>query len=317
MLLMYMTAYMNITVRSPAYETQWQIMTVHYTLGLITPIGQLLRAIFVGLNLFSALCSGSPPVKATSPGPMNLFGAPIVYLIGQSLFLLGILVWSDHDFAFPSLRKAPVPVDAEDTTTKEPEVSEEIARVATSDDGLRVLHTSKTFKTWSAGKNKVVDDLTFGVKRGEVFALVGPNGGMFSLPLSNSPFLTANTFPAGKSTTISMIRGEVKPDRGNGSIFVEEISVAQDRDTARAHLGVCPQQDPLDQMTVVEHLRFYAGIHGLHNVQHSVDSLITAVGLSPFRDRMASKLSGGNKRKLGLAIALVGTHIRFVSSFLL
>lgn len=168
---------MNITVRSPAYETQRQIMTVHYTLGLITPIGQLLRAIFVGLNLFSALCSGSPPVKATSPGPMKFFGAPIVYLIGQSLFLLGILVWSDHSFAFPSLRKAAVPVDSEDITTKEPEVSAEIARVATSDDGLRVLHTSKTFKTWSAGKNKVVDDLTFGVKRGEVFALVGPNGG--------------------------------------------------------------------------------------------------------------------------------------------
>lgn len=287
MLLMYMTAYMNITVRSPAYETQRQIMTVHYTLGLITPIGQLLRAIFVGLNLFSALCSGSPPVKATSPGPMKFFGAPIVYLIGQSLFLLGILVWSDHSFAFPSLRKAAVPVDSEDITTKEPEVSAEIARVATSDDGLRVLHTSKTFKTWSAGKNKVVDDLTFGVKRGEVFALVGPNG-------------------AGKSTTISMIRGEVKPDRGNGSIIVEDISVAQDRDSARAHLGVCPQHDPLDQMTVVEHLRFYAGIHGLKNIQHSVDSLITAVGLAPFRDRMASRLSGGNKRKLGLAIALVG-----------
>lgn len=169
---------MNITVQSRADKTQWEMMIVHYTLGLITPIGQLLRAILVGLNLFSALCSGSPPVKATNPGPMPLFGAPIVYLIGQALFFFGILVWHDHRFGFPSLRRMTVRVDLEDTTTKEPEVSEEIARVATSDDGLKVLHANKTFNARATSRTKVIDDLTFGVKRGEVFALVGPNGGM-------------------------------------------------------------------------------------------------------------------------------------------
>ncbi|CZR50388.1 related to ABC transporter [Phialocephala subalpina] len=289
MLLMYMSAYMNITVSSPAEKTQWEIMLVHYTLGIITPIGQMLRATFVGLNLFSALCSGSPPVKATSPGPLTLFGAPILYLICQSLCLFGILVWNDHRFSISMLRRSASPVDTEDTTTKEPEVSEEINRVATSDDGLKVLHASKTFRTKDTftGKNKVLDDLTFGVKRGEVFALVGPNG-------------------AGKSTTIAMIRGELKPDHGPGEIFVENISVARDRDIARSHLGVCPQNDPLDQMTVLEHLRFYAGIRGLKDLEQNVDALVTAVGLAPFRSRMASKLSGGNKRKLGLAIALIG-----------
>jgi ATP-binding cassette subfamily A (ABC1) protein 3 len=59
-------------------------------------------------------------------------------------------------------------------------------------------------------------------------------------------------------------------------------------------------------MTVSEHLRFYASIRGVHNISRNVDNLIRAVGLGPFENRMGSKLSGGNKRKLSLAIALIG-----------
>jgi len=165
MLLMYLTAYMNITVRAPAFETQSQLMLVHYTLGLITPIGQLLRSVFVGLNLFSVLCSGSPPIKATSPGLMPLFGSPI------------LLVWSDHDFSSLGWHGATSIIDSENPTTHEPEVLEENDRVSRSNDGLRVLHANKTFRTMAIGWNKVIKDLSFGVKRGEVFALVGPNGG--------------------------------------------------------------------------------------------------------------------------------------------
>jgi ATP-binding cassette subfamily A (ABC1) protein 3 len=59
-------------------------------------------------------------------------------------------------------------------------------------------------------------------------------------------------------------------------------------------------------MTVSEHLRFYAGVRGVKNISRNVDNLIRAVGLGPFENRMGSKLSGGNKRKLSLAIALIG-----------
>ncbi|KAJ4306030.1 hypothetical protein N0V88_000825 [Collariella sp. IMI 366227] len=72
-----------------------------------------------------------------------------------------------------------------------------------------------------------------------VFALLGPNG-------------------AGKSTTISVIRGDLKPSLGSGDVFVESHSVTRQLASARAHLGVCPQFDAVDQMTVAEHLRFYA-----------------------------------------------------------
>jgi ATP-binding cassette subfamily A (ABC1) protein 3 len=181
MLVLYMSAYMTITARSPPDQVMSQILLVHFTLGIITPIGQLTRAMIIGLNLFSVLCVGSPPAKSTSPAAIKFYGGPIVYLIGQSLFLFGIFIWYDHKFAVKGLHKSHLQPDLEDTTTNEPEVSEEIARATNSDDGLRVLHISKSFKSFAAGTVNALDNLTFGVKRGEVFALVGPNGGMFIL----------------------------------------------------------------------------------------------------------------------------------------
>lgn len=62
----------------------------------------------------------------------------------------------------------------------------------------------------------------------------------------------------------------------------------------------------MDQMTVIEHLQFYARIRGVSDVTHNVESVIRAVGLQAFASRMAAKLSGGNKRKLSLGIALIG-----------
>jgi ATP-binding cassette subfamily A (ABC1) protein 3 len=62
----------------------------------------------------------------------------------------------------------------------------------------------------------------------------------------------------------------------------------------------------MDQMTVLEHLRFYARVRGVAEIDHNVEAVIKAVGLQAFSSRMAAKLSGGNKRKLSLGIALIG-----------
>jgi ATP-binding cassette subfamily A (ABC1) protein 3 len=187
MVVIYLTAFMNINVRSPPDKVPSQLLLVHFALGLITPIGQLLREFLVGLILFSITCTGSPPIKATNPGALTLYGGPILYLIGQSLFLFGLLIWSDHGFSLRRSHKYPPQHNLENTATREPEVSEEIYRVSTAHDGLRVLHISKSFKSVRYGKVTAVDDLTLGVKQGEVFALVGPNGGM-SIPLSPPSF---------------------------------------------------------------------------------------------------------------------------------
>lgn len=246
-------------------------------------MGSLIRSMFLALNIFSTTCSGRE--IASYPGGILQYGGPILYLVIQIFFLFAILLWYDSGSVvawYRRIRGSPAIPNQENIHTDE-EVAEELARVSSSsNDGLRVLNLTKSF-----GHVTAVENLTFGIKRGEVFALLGPNG-------------------AGKSTTISLIRGNIQPSKNGGEIFVDNIEINRHRAQARSHLGVCPQYDAMDQMTVVEHLRFYARVRGVSDIEHNVREVIRAVGLEAFTSRMAAKLSGGNKRKLSLGIALIG-----------
>ena len=282
-----MTAVFNIESRVDPAKVDDDITIVNFTFNLVTPVGNLIRALMISMNMFSFLCSGAPSKMATYPGAIKLYGGPIVYLVGQSLVLFGILMLWDHGWTLSWFKKAAPAPDIEVHDTKEKEVLDEIERVRNCDDGLRVLHLTKTYKSRAFGNVTAVEDITFGIRKGEMFALVGPNG-------------------AGKSTTITMLRGETQPSRKGGEIYVEGIDIAKERKTARSHLGVCPQFDAMDQMTVLEHLEFYAGVRGVKDVKHNARQVVRAVGLQNFANRMASRLSGGNKRKLSLGIALIG-----------
>ena len=278
----------------------------YYAIGLISPISQLLKALIVSLNLFAVLCEGTPPAKSTIPGAFSLYGGPILFLIAQIAVMFSFLVWSDHRFSLGKLKKRSVKEIRRDQERRvgfvEPEVVEEEARVMRETDGLKVLHTDKVFKSLGQKPVQAVDDLTFGVKQGEVFALVGPNGGKLCLIYISQRL----TIVAGKSTTISMLRGEIQPSGSNGGLFIQGISVLEDQYRARFHLGVCPQFDAIDALNVREQLTFYARIRGVKDTQAAVEAIVSNVGLQPFANRMADKLSGGNKRKLSLAIALIG-----------
>ena len=282
MFLLYFIAYLSVLTYAQADKVDSYILITHFTISLITPMGSLARALFVSLNIFSILCDDRS--IASYPGKITLYGGPILYLILQSVFLFGVLLWWDSGSLWARLRrKAHKAQDKEELEPLDEEIAAEVKRVSTSpDDGLRVHHLTKAF-----GSNVAVQDITFGVQRGEVFALLGPNG-------------------AGKSTTISMIRGDIQPSIGSGDVFVEDIPISKRRALARNSLGVCPQVDACDQMTVLEHLAFYARVRGVEDVTNNVQEVIRAVGLESFSNRMAAKLSGGNKRKLSLAIALMG-----------
>lgn len=279
--LVYFIGYMSVLTYAPPDKIDSYLSIVHFTLSIINPIGSLSRSMFVALNIFSILCRDREIV--TYPGGITVYGGPIVYLIVQSLVLFGLVLYFDggRQIILP-FRSTCKSEDLEEKQQVDDDVTLELTRVKDSDDGLRVLNLNKAFKKFVA-----VENVSFGVKRGEVFALLGPNG-------------------AGKTTTISLIRGDIKPSNRNGEIFIEDVSVAKSRAAARSNLGVCPQFDAMDQMTVIEHLRFYAKIRGVPDVDHNVNQVILAVGLKPFRHRMAMKLSGGNKRKLSLGIALMG-----------
>lgn len=299
--LVYLIAYLCTITYAPINKVDDRLVVVHFVVSAFAPIGSVVRSIFLSLNLFSTTCVGDQ--IAPNPGGILQYGGPILYLIIQSILLFLALLWLDSGDVGSSLQRLfrhLLRRDRSDTPPQDPEgsdeeISNELVRVtstatssgapaAAATDGLRVVHLTKTF-----GKNTAVDNVTFGVKHGEVFALLGPNG-------------------AGKSTTISMIRGDLKPDRrpAGGDVFVEDVSVTRHLAAARSHLGVCPQFDAVDQMTVQEHLRFYARVRGIPDVEHNVEAIIRAVGLRAFRTRQAFALSGGNKRKLSLGIALMG-----------
>ena len=282
MFLLYFIAYLSVLTYAPVNKVDSYLLVSHFTIGLVTPAGNLIRALFVALNVFSVLCDGNQIVSY--PGKITLYGGPIIYLIGQSFFLFGVLLWWDSGSVWAKVRRKQYKTkDAEDADYLDDEIAAEVKRVSSaSDDGLRVQHITKSY-----GSNVAVQDITFGVKRGEVFALLGPNG-------------------AGKSTTISLIRGDILPSHASSEIHVEDIPISKRRSDARHHLGVCPQVDACDQMTVLEHLRFYARVRGVDDVEFNVREVVRAVGLGDFQYRMAFALSGGNKRKLSLAIALMG-----------
>ncbi|ORY66061.1 uncharacterized protein BCR38DRAFT_465071 [Pseudomassariella vexata] len=91
-----------------------------------------------------------------------------------------------------------------------------------------------------------------------------------------------------------------------GSIYLEGVDVQQNPRLAQRHLGVCPQFDALDLLTVREHLTIYARCKGISDIKADVDYIMSKVGISAHHKKLAAKLSGGNKRKLSLAIALLG-----------
>jgi len=291
----YLIAYLCTITYAPVNRVDGYLLLVHFLVSVFAPIGSVVRTMFLALNLFSTTCVGEQ--LAPNPGGILQYGGPILLLAVQAVLLFSLVLWLDSGNVgglfrrlFRRLSRRPAAAAPEaDPAVSDEEVAHELARVvssaaekggAASTDGLRVVHVTKAF-----GKNTAVDNVTFGIRRGEVFALLGPNG-------------------AGKSTTISMIRGDVHPNQG--AVFVEGVSVFERLAAARAHLGVCPQFDAIDQMTVREHLRFYARVRGVPDVDHNVRAVLRAVGLGAFEHRQAHALSGGNKRKLSLGIALMG-----------
>lgn len=278
----YLVGYMATMTFAPVPRIDSLFLIINFTISLIAPIGSVVRALFVTLNILSTTCDGEE--ISSNPGAMTLYGGPIVYLIGQSLVYFVILIIVDSGSFGSWFRRAVAPSKKAAPANPLPTNDEEVAR---SQDPLMVTNLKKSFKPAFKKRLTAVDDVTFGVGRGEVYALLGPNG-------------------AGKSTTISVIRGDIPPDRGGGDVIVEHKSVTHDLAGARSHLGVCPQFDPMDRMTVREHLDFYARVRGVPDVKYNVSAVLSAVGLRPFADRMAHTLSGGNKRKLSLGIALMG-----------
>ena len=152
----------------------------------------------------------------------------------------------------------------------------------TTDVAIRVEHLSRTF-----GAFKAVDDVSFDVRRGEVFGFLGSNG-------------------AGKSTTIRMLCGLLTPSSGRA--FVDGIDVGEDPEAVKRRIGYMSQKFSLyELLTVDQNIRFYAGLYGLtgDRLERRRRFALEMAGLAGREKDEARNLSGGWKQRLALGCALL------------
>lgn len=151
----------------------------------------------------------------------------------------------------------------------------------------RTVSTRGLVKVYANGK-AAVKGLNLDLFEGHISVLLGHNG-------------------AGKSTAISMVTGTLPPTKGEAYLRGRKLS--SDLAGVRRSLGVCFQQNTLfDQLTVLQHLKLFAVVKGVRakEVDDEAARMVSEVGLVEKRDTPAFALSGGQKRKLSVALAFIG-----------
>ena len=145
---------------------------------------------------------------------------------------------------------------------------------------IETLDLSKSF-----GAVKAVDGLRLSIDSGEMFGLVGPDG-------------------AGKTTTIRMLCGILAPTSGSALVLGHDI--VREADLVKKQIGYLSQRFSLyGDLSVDENIEFFAEINKVYNFKKQREELLEFTRLTPFRKRLAEKLSGGMKQKLALACTLI------------
>ncbi|UCD14004.1 MAG: ATP-binding cassette domain-containing protein [Thermoplasmatales archaeon] len=142
---------------------------------------------------------------------------------------------------------------------------------------IEVSHLKKIY-----GELAAVNDISFSVRKGEIFAFLGPNG-------------------AGKTTTVEMIESIRQPTTGDIKILGEDIQMSFDK--VKEKIGVLPQEFlSFERLTVQETLVYFSNLFQRHA---NIDSIIVSMDLKTSENMLYKNLSGGLKQRVGVAIALV------------
>ncbi len=148
-----------------------------------------------------------------------------------------------------------------------------------------IIQTENLSKAF--GKITAVDGLDLTVERGEIYGLVGPDG-------------------AGKTTTMRLLAGIMDPS--GGSATVAGFDLRREPERIKEHIGYMAQQFALyGDLTVLENINFFADVYGVRGQarRERIERLLNFARLTEFTKRRAGRLSGGMKKKLGLACALI------------
>jgi ABC-2 type transport system ATP-binding protein len=149
-------------------------------------------------------------------------------------------------------------------------------------DIINVVNLTKKFDDFTA-----VDNVSFNIKKGEIFAFLGPNG-------------------AGKSTTIKILTTLLSPT--SGKVTVNGFDILKDKDSVRKSFGIVFQDPSLDdELTAYENMQLHAVLYGIANEQRGekIRTLLEFVDLWDRKDNFVKTFSGGMKRRLEIARGLL------------
>mmetsp|Transcript_18650 Transcript_18650/g.44881 ORF Transcript_18650/g.44881 Transcript_18650/m.44881 type:complete len:1405 (-) Transcript_18650:72-4286(-) len=242
------------------------------------------------------------------------FEARIWYTI-LLMFCIGSLQWfylyklttrraPKADLSIEEVEEFGTPIDISENS----DIVEEYQRSRADDQGINARELVKAFTSkkkskkrlfGKGSKQKVIKQaakgVSFGIRKNEIYALLGPNG-------------------AGKSTVMNMLAAQLTPEHGEialNGLVAHENDQSVDHLYATGDVAFCPQFDALfPKKTIGEHIQFYAAIRGLHwneeATQGHLNAIVTSLGLAKHLDKESTSLSGGYKRRLCMAIALIG-----------
>eukprot|EP00189_Rhodosorus_marinus_P013456 CAMPEP_0184742332 /NCGR_PEP_ID=MMETSP0315-20130426/5278_1 /TAXON_ID=101924 /ORGANISM="Rhodosorus marinus, Strain UTEX LB 2760" /LENGTH=1775 /DNA_ID=CAMNT_0027213087 /DNA_START=296 /DNA_END=5623 /DNA_ORIENTATION=+ len=292
--------------------------SVKYLFSLLSPC-----AVTLGINYVNDRISRSLPINFFEPGEFSIGSATMMMLLDTVLYI--VLTWY-LDQVIPTeygvskkwyfiFQRKTYRWGGNNGRSHGSSLTEAAERdlegqdndkSSRGDSALIVSHISKTFiskrnagsdapskRRWferdSLSTVTALDDVSFAAQEGEIMGLLGHNG-------------------AGKSTLINILSGLFKQSEGTAELF--SMNIEDDMDEIRRGLGIVPQSNSIlhDELTCTEHMELIAGIKGMReNAAELTIQLLGEVGLEDAMGQRAKSLSGGQKRKLLLAMALVGS----------
>uniref|UniRef100_A0A8C7RNS4 ATP-binding cassette sub-family A member 2 n=1 Tax=Oncorhynchus mykiss TaxID=8022 RepID=A0A8C7RNS4_ONCMY len=226
--------------------------------------------------------------KIKSPFEWDIVTRGLVAMTIEGFVGFFITILCQYNF----LRKpSRVPVSSQPIEDDDEDVASERRRVLRGEadnDMLKIDNLTKVYKSRKMGRILAVDRLCLGVRPGECFGLLGVNG-------------------AGKTTTFKMLTGDESTT--GGEAFIGGSSILKELLKVQQSIGYCPQFDALfEDLTAREHLELYTRLRGIpwKDEERVVSWALEKLELSKYADMPAGTYSGGNKRKLSTAIALIG-----------
>uniref|UniRef100_A0AAR5Q584 ABC transporter domain-containing protein n=1 Tax=Dendroctonus ponderosae TaxID=77166 RepID=A0AAR5Q584_DENPD len=167
---------------------------------------------------------------------------------------------------------------------------EPVPREMKGKEAIRIVDLHKRFKSFRKPEVKAINGINLTIYEGHVTAILGHNG-------------------AGKTTLFNILTGLTAPTSGTAYIFGYDVRNQNEMDQVRRMTGVCPQHDILfDNLSPREHLEFFATVKGIpaSKIEEEVSRTLKDVDLSDKANTPATHLSGGQKRKLSVGIAVIG-----------